>query len=75
MALEAEFFPRITVVLNGEPVATPARNLAELLMEARYGGARVATALNGEFVPEPRRGDTALREGDRVEILSPRQGG
>lgn len=40
------------------------------------GGARgVAVAVNGEVVPRSRWSDTSLREGDRVEILEPQQGG
>ncbi|HWK34102.1 MAG TPA: sulfur carrier protein ThiS, partial [Hyphomicrobium sp.] len=36
---------------------------------------RVATARNGDFVPERERATTELRPGDRIEILSPRRGG
>ena len=37
--------------------------------------ARVATAVNEDFVPAARRGAHTLQEGDRVEIVAPRQGG
>lgn len=63
------------LVVNGEPAATSARTLAELLDELGYGGRRVATALNGEFVSEKARSATLLRAGDAVEIVAPRQGG
>lgn len=66
---------RLGVVVNGEALVTTARTLAELLESSGYGSARVATALNGHFVPERRRGETRLEPGDRVEIVSPRQGG
>jgi len=40
-----------------------------------YGGAVVATAVNGEFVPTAARQTARLAEGDRVEVLAPMQGG
>lgn len=65
----------IHVVVNGEPVETSAPTLAALLVERGYGEARIATALNGEFVALRNRGSTSLRAGDKIEIVSPRQGG
>lgn len=63
------------VVVNGKPVETCALVLADLLKEQALTGRKVATALNGNFVPESERAKIALRAGDRVEIVSPRQGG
>ena len=37
--------------------------------------AKVATALNGEFVPARVREAIRLKDGDRIEIVAPRQGG
>lgn len=65
----------IVVHLNGERRETRAATLAQLIEEAGYGQSRVATALNGEFVPQRARGSTALKSGDHVEIVAPRQGG
>ncbi len=62
------------IVLNGEPKNVMAVTLAELLEECGFSG-RVATAVNEEFVPSGLRFAHALNEGDRVEILSPMQGG
>ncbi len=67
--------PRHTILVNGEPRATAAASLAALLAELELGSTRVATALNGDFVPEAARPSTPLSEGDKVEIVSPRQGG
>jgi sulfur carrier protein len=64
---------RITV--NGEPVETQAANLAALCEELGYGGTRIATARNGEFVAAAERALTALDEGDEIEIVAARQGG
>ena len=63
------------IVLNGEPRDVRAARPAEALAELGFGAATVATALNGAFVPAPARDGTALAEGDRLEVLAPRQGG
>ncbi|WP_423415295.1 sulfur carrier protein ThiS [Hyphomicrobium sp. B1] len=66
---------RIELVVNGRKTESVARTLAALIDEQGLAGAKVATALNGQFVPEARRATTALDGGDRVEIVSARQGG
>lgn len=66
---------RLRIYINGEPRETRASNLAELIAEAGHSGLKIATAVNGDFVPERARADRALAEGDRIEIVSPRQGG
>jgi sulfur carrier protein len=65
----------VKLVVNGEPRDVRAATLAEALQSLDYGEARVATALNGEFVPARARAGTRLKTGDRIEIVSPRQGG
>ena len=63
------------LIVNGEPTELAVGNLAEALDALNYGGAKVATALNGEFVPARAREATSLKDGDRIEIVAPRQGG
>ena len=63
------------LIVNGEPQEVPAATLAEALQSLDFGEAKVATALNGEFVPARARASTPVNDGDRVEILAPRQGG
>jgi sulfur carrier protein len=46
-----------------------------VLEELGYQGAKVATAVNGGFVARGLRAETRLREGDRVEVIAPMQGG
>jgi sulfur carrier protein len=65
----------LNIVLNGEELATSARSVADLVERHALAGMKVATALNGSFVPEAQRATTALKPGDRIEIVSPRQGG
>ncbi|KNG93286.1 sulfur carrier protein ThiS [Pseudaestuariivita atlantica] len=63
------------VELNGERVETDAATLADLLESRGFGGKVVATAVNGDFVPVGLRAGTALKDGDRIEVLAPMQGG
>ncbi len=64
-----------TIIVNGDPVATRAGTLADLVAELGHTGLRIATARNGDFVPERARTATPLERGDRIEIVSPRHGG
>lgn len=61
--------------VNGQKQEVDAQTLAAVLVALDYGEAKVATALNGEFVPARARGTTPLKDGDQIEILAPRQGG
>jgi len=61
--------------VNGETRESSAPTLAALLDELGKGEAKVATSVNEAFVPKPQRADHALQDGDRVEIVAPRQGG
>jgi sulfur carrier protein len=65
----------MTLLLNGEPRTVSATTLAEALRELGYDGKIVATAVNGSFVAARLRAGVALREGDRIEIVAPMQGG
>lgn len=63
------------MIVNGAEVETAAADLAALVAEMDFAGGRVATAVNGEFVRQDARASTKLAAGDRIEILSARQGG
>jgi sulfur carrier protein len=65
----------VRLVVNGELQEVPAATLAEALQSLDLAEAKVATALNGEFVPARARAATPVKDGDRIEILAPRQGG
>jgi sulfur carrier protein len=65
----------MTLIVNGELREVAAGTLADALQALEYGEAKVATALNGEFVPARARGATPVKDGDRIEIVAPRQGG
>jgi sulfur carrier protein len=65
------------VVVNGEPFEHRGEARLPVVLEA-YGvapGARVAVVVNDEVVPQARRDETVLSEGDRVEVLTFAGGG
>ena len=63
------------IIVNGEATELTAATLAEAVAQLDLGDAKVATALNGDFVPARLRAITDIREGDRIEIVAPMQGG
>ncbi|WP_337270480.1 sulfur carrier protein ThiS [Oryzifoliimicrobium ureilyticus] len=63
------------LIVNGEPETVTADTLSELLALLEFEGEWLATAVNGEIVHREDRAALQLQEGDRIEILSPMQGG
>ncbi len=63
------------LIINGEEQQIEAGTLAALLAALDYEGDWLATAVNGDLVPRAERAQTALNDGDRIEILAPKQGG
>ncbi len=63
------------ILLNGKAHAAEAADLGNLCVSLGLAEAKIATALNGDFVPAEQRETTPLTEGDRIEIVAPRQGG
>lgn len=49
--------------------------LEEAIQHWGYAGAPIAVAHNDEFVPRSRYATIQLQDGDRLEIVSPMQGG
>lgn len=62
-------------IVNGEKQVLDTATLADLLKTLEYEGEWLATAVNGDLVHRGDRADTRLKDGDRIEILSPMQGG
>ncbi len=46
-----------------------------LLGELDYEGTHFAIAVNYDVLPKSRWAETALKNGDEIEIITPRQGG
>ncbi|ACM28910.1 sulfur carrier protein ThiS [Agrobacterium sp. SHOUNA12C] len=63
------------LIVNGEPQTITVKTLSELLVTLDYEGDWLATAVNGELVHREDRADHALNDNDRIEILTPMQGG
>ena len=60
----------MNLVINGEPRQFPAPlSVAALLEMLGYAGKRIAVERNGEIVPKSLHGETALGEGDQLEIV------
>ena len=65
----------MNIQVNGQWREVAAQDLSAALEELGFGGTVVATAVNGEFVPASSRQGAGLADGDRLEVLSPMQGG
>lgn len=63
------------IIVNGESMKTRAKNLDDLIAVLGFSDAKVATAVNGDFVPATAREETRISENDAIEIVTPRQGG
>ncbi|ENN93393.1 sulfur carrier protein ThiS [Bartonella bovis] len=63
------------IFVNGQMLHTEVTYLNLLLEELGYEGNWLATAVNSEVVPADVRNQFVLHEGDKIEILSPMQGG
>lgn len=68
--------PLVTVTVNGLardlPPGTPVTAVVAELAAPERG---TAVAVNGEVVPRASWADTALHDGDRIEVLTAVQGG
>jgi sulfur carrier protein len=63
------------LTINGEDHQTDISVLSDLLTFLEYEGDWLATAVNGELVHREERETFSLSDRDRIEILSPMQGG
>jgi sulfur carrier protein len=63
------------VIVNGEAREISSTRLDALLGELDYEGTHFAIAVNYDVLPKSRWAETALKAGDEIEIITPRQGG
>jgi sulfur carrier protein len=63
------------LTVNGEEHDSAVATLAELMSQLEFEGDWLATAVNGELVHREDRATHRLGDRDRIEILSPMQGG
>ena len=66
----------MTLTINGEPRAFAGiSDMAGLVAALGLDARKVAVERNLEIVPRSAYGKTVLADGDRIEIVAPRQGG
>ncbi|MCL1478199.1 sulfur carrier protein ThiS [Marinobacter sp. M3C] len=64
------------LTVNGEPMAFPAgTTIGALIEHLGLVGKRLAIELNEDIVPRSQHADTALAEGDQVEVVRAIGGG
>jgi sulfur carrier protein len=63
------------VTVNGEQREVASASVDALLGELEYEGTHFAIALNYDVLPRAKWAQTALKSGDEIEIITPRQGG
>ena len=63
------------VIVNGETREIASMRVDALLDELAYEGSHFAIALNFDVLPRSQWAQTALKTGDEIEIITPRQGG
>jgi sulfur carrier protein len=60
----------LSIVVNGSSrLCRDASTIADLIRDLALDGKRIAVERNGEIVPKSRHADTALADGDRIEIV------
>jgi sulfur carrier protein len=66
----------MTLLINDQPHAFDTLpNLQALLEQLDYQPNQFAVAVNETFVPRGQYHETTLKDGDRIEIVAPMQGG
>lgn len=66
----------MNILLNDEPLTLDvAYTIKQLLIEQGYNEKLVAVATNGEFLPKTDYERTEIKDGDKIEIVAPMQGG
>lgn len=65
----------MTIVLNGEPIALPARTSVRGLLELQGIGGRIAVEINGDILARSAYAERELNPGDRVEVVRAIGGG
>ncbi len=63
------------VIINGEVREIDSTRVDALLGELDYEGTHFAIAVNYDVLPKSRWAETQIKNGDEIEIITPRQGG
>ena len=65
----------MVLTINGERQEVAATTIPALLRELEYDGEFLVVAVNYDVVQRRRWDEVALKAGDEIEIVTPRQGG
>jgi sulfur carrier protein len=63
------------VIVNGEQREILSASVDALLSELEYEGTHFAIAVNYDVLPKSKWAETPIKNGDEIEIITPRQGG
>ena len=58
------------VKINGKELNIAGKTVAEYLATTNYDSKRIAVECNGDIVPKAQYGETVLKDGDSVEVVS-----
>ena len=58
------------VKINGDELNIAGKTVADYLATTSYDPKRIAVERNGEILPKAQYGETVLKDGDSVEIVS-----
>lgn len=58
------------VIVNGEKVDIAGKTVAEYLAATNYDPKRIAVERNGDIVLKSQYGETILKDGDTLEVVS-----
>ena len=65
----------MVLTINGEHQEVAATTIPALLRELEYEGEFLVVAVNHDVVQRRRWSEIELKAGDKIEIVTPRQGG
>ena len=65
----------MVVTVNGEDQEVTATTIPALLRELEFDGKFLVVAVNHDVVQRRRWNEVEIKAGDRIEIVTPRQGG
>jgi len=67
----------VSIIVNGSPYLCrdPSPRVSDLVRDLSLEGKRIAIERNGEIVPKSRHSETALADGDKIEVVAAVGGG
>ena len=58
------------VKINGKELNVAGKTVAEYLATTNYDLRRIAVERNGDIIPKAKYGETVLKDGDNIEVVS-----